>query len=185
MTAVDEGGPTRHFIGKFCSQMGGLVVYVPILRDRYVPKSENKSTTKFLKVESGWSVNVMDSEKEKKAKLLRKDGDKWCVKYENDHREKILKRDEFIVQKYPIKLFDDAFEGSESYLPMKDDDFEYVERYTTLRSPNSLHKDLVQKIKNYYRAIGLVLLHILVDTEYAMSSTIMPELLRSGKFVWN
>lgn len=42
---------------------------MPILRERHVPKLENKRTTKFLKVESGWSVNVMDSGKEKKAKL--------------------------------------------------------------------------------------------------------------------
>lgn len=193
MIAEDEGGPSRHFIEEFCKQMGGLALLVPISTD--VAKEH-------LTVESGWDVKVKDSGKkatiqreavtEKKHKPAGsnksdKANAEWWVKYHDDHREQKLKRSSFVVEKYPIKLFNDCIDrGSSSYFPVRDDHFktqlvEHIGKY----DPETSLEELIKKAKDYYRAIGRVMLHILVDAEYTLSSTVMPELLRNGKWTWS
>ena len=171
--------------------MGGLVVHVPIKTDKVVS---------YLGVEAGWDVVVKDSGYEakiqreaevkvsgNKAKIQRNADPstcKWWVKYYNDQREERLERNKFTVKEYPVKLFNDVLKGdseSSSYFPVRDDHFETAMSIIDAYGHNFSLEELKEKAKCYYRAIGRVMLHILVDSEYTLSSTVMPELLRNGK----
>ena len=105
---IDGGGPTRQFIEAFCSQMRDLAIYVPINQDRYTNKY---GITSYVEPESGWKVEIWN------VKLLEystaivsgKIRDKFIIEYYDENNipyNMELKRRNFRVRNYPIRLFD-------------------------------------------------------------------------------
>jgi hypothetical protein len=184
MEGKDEGGPTSQFISMFCMQLCDLSVMLPFDSDTKntnidVSREELKQETDFINPEKGSKVLY----KGKYATVINLSKDYCAADIEIDaDGEQIfnVERRAFIVEKIPIKLFEQTSGG---IVPERDVIFENaLMKYRSQKfDPKLDQTELETRGRKYYRAVGRFLLHVMADGRNPIPTTVMPEFYRNGK----
>jgi hypothetical protein len=171
------------FISMFCMQLCDLSVMLPF-------DSDIKNTLTDYPRETLQDFDFIRPEKG--SKVLYEGRYATIINHSSDYRNADLEidadgeqvfgveRKAFVIEKIPIKLFQQTPGG---IVPERDNIFENaLIKYRSQKFDPKLNiTELQERAKQYYRAVGRFLLHVMADGSNPIPTTVMPEFYRNGK----